>query len=196
MKAKFMRTVRSLLTLGKNIMTLETSAFVISTCALLFTLFSFWWMNWRKGKIQVGTPRTYAANGSVTNTAILELPLDFFNDGPTPIIIRNLRLVLPIGTQTHNFMFNACVDKLGTDTGRAFATQIVIRGREALVIIAEFQTKNEGLLFEAKTYQIELQAKLNHSTHWKTLHSFPLTVDEDDMSTINTSFIVHDNDKK
>jgi len=36
-------------------------ALFISVFALLFTIFSFWWMNWRRGKIIVGSPRSFAA---------------------------------------------------------------------------------------------------------------------------------------
>ena len=69
------------------------SALIISTLALLFTIFSFWWMNWRTGILRVGTPRSYAAFGSVENKMVLEFPFVFFNDGPIPIIVQNLRLV-------------------------------------------------------------------------------------------------------
>jgi hypothetical protein len=39
---------------------MTSEAVIISIAALAFTVFSFWWMNWRKGKLIVGPPRTFA----------------------------------------------------------------------------------------------------------------------------------------
>jgi len=38
-----------------------TSAAVISACALLFTVASFWWLNARRGRLESFEPHTYAA---------------------------------------------------------------------------------------------------------------------------------------
>jgi hypothetical protein len=57
--------------------------------------------------------------------------------------------------------FTAIVKKLGKDEDRSLSTQIVIPGREAKVIICEFQRRPGELIFEKKIYQIELQAKLD-----------------------------------
>ena len=175
-------------------MKLETAALVISTSALLFTVASFWWMNWRKGKLHVGTPRSYAATGSAEGKVIIELPLDFFNDGPTPIIVRNLRLVLPVNEATLNLRFEATVDKIGTDQGRTLATQFPVRGREALLLTCEFQRQTGGLVFEDRTYRLELQAKLDRCPKWKTLHRFPLVVTKGSLGSINTALRTCDND--
>jgi len=37
-------------------------ALFISVFALLFIIFSFWWMNWRRGKIIVGLPSVTLLN--------------------------------------------------------------------------------------------------------------------------------------
>jgi hypothetical protein len=78
-------------------MEINPSAGVISgfvaTLALVFTVGSFYWMNWRKGKLIVGPPSTYGITCSA-NRLIVELPFIFFNNGATTKVIHNLRLTL------------------------------------------------------------------------------------------------------
>lgn len=169
------------------------SPFVISILALLFTVFSFWWMNWRTGNLSVGPPRTYAAIGSLDRQMILEFPLVFFNDGPTPIIVQNLRLVFAGERGSSPLVFVATVGKLGTDQGRSFATQFPVRGREAMLLICEFQREPGGLVFEARSYPLELQAQTGNRKLWKSICRFTLNVSPQDAQTINKAFVVHDN---
>jgi hypothetical protein len=168
-------------------------ALTISILALLFTVFSFWWMNWRTGRLHVSAPRTYAAFGSLEGRMVLEFPFVFFNDGPLPIIVQNLRLVFPDETQLHPLIFMATVKEVGNHQNRAFATQFPVRGREALLLICEFQREPGGMLFEAKNYPMELQAKLGKRNRWKQICRFTLNVTEKSLQSINKNFIVHDN---
>ena len=169
------------------------SALIISILALFFTVFSFWWMNWRNGKLHVGTPRSYAAFGSLEAKMILEFPFVFFNDGPTPIIVQNLRLVFSDEKQTRPLTFMATVKEIGNHQNRAFATQFPVRGREALLLICEFQREPGGMLFEARNYNMELQAKLGNRKKWEQICNFNLNITEKSLPTINKQFIVHDN---
>jgi hypothetical protein len=169
------------------------SALIISTLALLFTVFSFWWMNWRTGKLHVGSPRSYAAFASKHGKMVLEFPFVFFNDGPMAIIVQNLRLAFLHETQPHPLFFNATVKKLGTDEDRSFATQFPVRGREAKLLICEFQRTPGGMVFEVRNYPMELQDKLGNAKKWKTICCFSLNISEQDLPTINSQFIVHDN---
>ena len=168
-------------------------ALIISILALLFTVFSFWWMNWRKGKLHVGSPRSFAAFGSMDRKMVLEFPFVFFNDGPTPIIVQNLRLIFCEEQPPRPLNFIATVKKLGTDEGRTFATQFPVRGREAVLLICEFQREPGGMVFEARSYPMELQAKLGNSKEWKQICSFSLNVSKRSLQTINKQFVVHDN---
>jgi hypothetical protein len=169
------------------------SAFVISALALLFTVFSFWWMNWRTGKLRVGAPRTYAAIGSLAGKMVLEFPFVFFNDGPMPIIVQNLRLVFSDEREPRPLSFIATVKKLGSDEGRSFATQFPVRGREATLMICEFQGEPGGMDFEVRSYPMELQARLGYGKPWKCICCFPLNVSPQGLQTINKAFVVHDN---
>ncbi len=168
-------------------------AFTISMLALLFTFFSFWWMNWRTGKLKIGAPRSYAALGSLERQMILEFPFVFFNDGPMPIIVQNLRLVFSDETQRRPLVFIAVVKKLGRDDDRSFATQFPVRGREAILLICEFQRDPGGLVFQERRYPMELQAQTDGSKLWTCICRFTLNVSAQGLQTINQAFVVHDN---
>ena len=169
------------------------SALIISILALLFTVFSFWWMNWRKGKLHVNTPRSYAVFGSVEGKMVLEFPFVFFNDGPMPIIIQNLRIIIIDEESPHPLLFMATVRKLGTDEDRALATQFPVRGREALLLVCEFQRQPGNLLFENRSYKLELQGKLDDSKKWKCISPFLLNVSEQSAPIINKQLTARDN---
>ncbi len=111
----------------------------ISVFALLFTIFSFWRMNWRAGKLNLSAPRSYTAFGSLKGKMILEFPFVFFNDGHLPIIVQNLRLIFSDKKQSQPLNFMATVKKLGNPENRTIATEFPVLGREALLLICEFQ---------------------------------------------------------
>ncbi len=151
-------------------------------------------MNWRRGKLIVGKPRSYAARGSQTENLIITLPLVFFNDGAAAIVVQNLRLLLlDEGSNTRPLFFNATLEKLLKDEGRAFATQFPVRGREAVTLICEFQRSPGDLVFEPKRYSIELQAILNEHTEWRQLSRFDLNVIDSAVPAINRQYLAHDN---
>ncbi len=168
-------------------------ALIISLLALAFAVLSFWWMNWRRGKLIVGKPRSYAARGSQTDNLIITLPLVFYNDGAAAIIIQNLRLLLLEDSDTRPLFFNATLEKLMKDEGRAFATQFPVRGREAVTLVCEFQRAPGNLLFEAKRYPLELQAILDRDAEWQQLSRFDLNVIDSAVPVINKQCVAHDN---
>lgn len=169
------------------------TALAISILALLFTVFSFWWMNWRTGKLHVGIPRTYAAYSTQEGRMLLEFPFIFFNDGPTPIFVQNLRLLFLDEAQPRPLVFTATVKKLGKDEDRAFATQFPVHGRQALLLICQFHREPGGKTFEPQEYLMELQAKIDNDREWKQLHQFSLNVSEKSAPIISKQFVVHDN---
>ncbi|MBN1618406.1 hypothetical protein JW887_03625 [Candidatus Dojkabacteria bacterium] len=149
-------------------------------------------MSWRKGKIRTSKPRSYAACGSADGKLIIEIPIVFISTGARPIIVQNLRLVIPHQKQ-QPLAFNAIVEKIGTDEGRRFATQFPVKGLEAKELICEFQRNPGKLVFEAKRYSIKLEAILDNDTKWRKIGEFELKVTDKDLKTINKQFIVHDN---
>ncbi|VVB69747.1 Uncharacterised protein [uncultured archaeon] len=170
-------------------------ALIISTLALVFTILSFWWMNWRMGHLMVSGPRSYAAKGSIEERLILRFPFIFFNDGPMPIIVQNLRLIFVDEKDARPLGFTATVKKIktGENQDRDLATQFPVHGREALLLICEFQRIPGGMLFEAKKYHMELQALLGKSQKWKGILNFTVNVSETSIKSINQVFISYDN---
>jgi len=175
--------------------TLNDWAPIIIACfALLFTVGSFWWMNWRKGTLKVWPPRSYAATGG-RNALNIQLPLVMFNTGPTPIVVRNLRVLFPDEPEKLTVPLQAIVGKLADDTGgREWATGFPVRGREATRIIGHFGTSVSGLVFTAKTYPVEVQGRLGDSNDWQTILSFDLLVTDKHLPQINEIFIAYDNE--
>lgn len=172
---------------------MENSALIISSLALLFTVFSFWWMNWRTGRLEVGKPRSFAATGSDKGLLIILLPIVFFNNGPIPILVQNLRLIFPDEEDTTPLFFNATRAKLGDPKQDDFATQFPVKGREAILLHCQFHRTPGHLVFQARRYRLVLEGKLGNKKKWQKLSEFELNITEKSLQTINRLFVAHDN---
>jgi|AntAceMinimDraft_16_1070373.scaffolds.fasta_scaffold09654_2 hypothetical protein len=172
------------------------TAIIISTSALGFTIFSFWWMNWRKGKIRLGSNlRSYAARAS-QNKLLIELPLIFFNTGAVPLVVENLRLYFPKITEENKYLFfNATVVNLGTDEDRGFAKPFSIHGGDVMEMICEFQNTSTSFRFEEAEYEFKIQALLGHKEQWITLKKYIINARGNELKTLNERLITHDNQK-
>lgn len=164
------------------------SSLVISILALLFTLYSFWWMNWRKGKLRVSYIKHYGIHNSV-NKLYLELPLVFFNTGAMPVIIESLRLVLldKDGIQKH-LHFNAIRTELGENKGRYVATPFSINKGDSKKIVCEFQKNPSEVVFHRGNYLLILEAKYYHSKNWKKLKTFEISIPEEKLENIKNNY--------
>lgn len=173
---------------------MEIAAILISIFALIFTLFSFWWMHWRKGKIKIGSNlRTYAACAS-NNKLMLEIPLIFFNTGPIPLVVENLRLYFPEIKESNKYLFfNATVEKIGTDKGRAFATPFCVPGGGIVSLICEFQNTETSFQFSSNTCSFSVEVLRGFSNKWVKLREFSINPNQKDLETLNNAFITHDN---
>ena len=60
-------------------------ALLVAVLALLFTVASFWWLNARRGSLQVGQPGAYA----FANKPRLRLPTAFYNTGARALIVHS-----------------------------------------------------------------------------------------------------------
>lgn len=175
---------------GQSDTVVSFTAALISLAALGFTLYSFWWMNWRKGTLRVFVPSA-SASVVIAGKMVFHLPIIFFNDGPTSKIIRNLRLRFLQEPPTPPMKFVATIAKVGTDEDRAFATQFPVRGQEAKLIICDFQRNPADLLPQAGAYAMELEGILKEGREWTRLASFSLTIRESHLPGINR-LLVHD----
>ncbi|WP_306546363.1 hypothetical protein [Desulfobulbus sp.] len=176
--------------------TMSETALMISSFALSFTIFSFWWMNWRKGSLLVSSVRTYAA-GKLGNKLFVRLPLIFFNPGALPVLVENLRLTFLNIDNTRSFLFfNATVEKLKPDEKikNDLATPFAVHKGQALLQICEFVQMPSSFKFELKNYDFILEAQVGGETDWKEIKTFQLKIRPSQVHDLNTAFIIHDND--
>ena len=164
----------------------------VSLVALAFTILTFWWTNLRKGKLQVGYPRTFAATTQRSRVMVL-LPLSLRNTGPISIGVRALRLQLSqdshhctlhhVRTRTAMRLEESSVD---------FATNFVVDGRQTLLRLAEFEAA-DAFTFSAGRVEASLEVLLEDSKRWRGLRTFALFVTSEAESTIPKAFITYDN---
>jgi hypothetical protein len=75
-----------------------TPSLVISTCALLFTIGSFWWLNARRGKLRSPRPHSFAA-AFTPHDLLINLPLILHNTGAPAVVVQDFRLRLDKSTE-------------------------------------------------------------------------------------------------
>lgn len=173
---------------------MDISAILVSVFALLFTTFSFWWMNWRRGKLILSDIRTFAACSS-DNSLKIQLPIVFFNPGAMPILINNLRLSFPERGGEHTALFfNSTVKKLASDEDSSMATPFPIHGGEALLKICNFNRARAGFDFEVGEYKLCIEGRLDQNSDWEILKTFILKIRESQVKVLNAAFIAHDNE--
>jgi len=159
----------------------STPALLISILALTFTIFTFWWMNWRKGKLIVGPPLSYAFAAQKDGLLLIVMPLVFYNDGAATQTVQNLRLTLEQNDlKSKTMKFTATVPSLlggKIDDGtRQFAHQFAVEGRKSHTGYFEFQRgQNEFVPSQGKCTAV-LEGKLNNNTEWETLRIFDLYI--------------------
>jgi hypothetical protein len=157
---------------------MDVDAFIISIGALGFTIFSFWWMNWRKGKLIVGPPRTFAlASPGEDQILIVQLPLIFYNNGAATQVVQNLRVTLEQnGKRSPILDFNNTVSDLASVGERQWARQFAIEGRIAYSSIFVFQRTPGKFVPSLGKCSARLEAKLYENMDWMTLLVFDLNI--------------------
>ncbi|MGW5653279.1 hypothetical protein [Streptomyces humi] len=153
-----------------------TGAGVVSTCALLFTVASFWWLHARQGRLKAWEPHAFAVivGGS---TARLRLPLILHNTGPKPIVVQNIILTFPDEPASHlPLLWVSSPSRLqpGPDEEAKPPAGFVVPGREALQLFIEFQAPFSAFLPEARDYKAQLQVRVGHRKGWRRLLTFSL----------------------
>lgn len=179
------------------VLKLNNPALIISSLALLFTTFSFWWMNWRRGRLIVGPPRSYAACSKGGNSNIIvQLPLVFYNNGAATHVVQNLRLTLEQGNKKSEVLyFNNTLSNLVSNDKREWARQFAVEGRKSYSSIFVFKRRAGGFVFAPEMCKAILEAKLNKGNKWQTLLKFDIQTPEDKIKTLNSNTIIpYDND--
>jgi len=161
------------------------TAVLISVLALLFTVYSFWWMSWRRGRLYVSSLKHCSIFCSESKLYI-QLPIVFYNSGALAIVVESLRLRFAHeNTNVNTIHFNAILQKFESDEGRYFAIPFPIQQREAKQVICEFQRNPSEIKFEAKNYKLILEGKLLHKKKWLELTRFNISISINKLSGIS-----------
>lgn len=154
----------------------QLPSLVISVLALLFTTFSFWWINARRGRLKSFEPHSFAA-AATSSTLLLRFPLVIHNTGAKPIVIQNLRLVLP-GKRSPltTVPWRTARSQLKPDgnDGHAFPAVFSVSGRSAPQYFLEFGHPLPGYKLEPRDYKVRIEVKLGDRLRWKRLLRFTL----------------------
>ena len=154
---------------------MQYAAALVASLALLFTVFSFWWLNARKGEVICYEPTTYLAHVQMAPDLALRLPLVFYNSGPRDRVLRELRCVLeqPGGATVMPWASFRDTIRGTTDDMADMAGPTPIRGRTAILHNVQFYGPMRGGMLEALDYELRVVAKLDDSPGWTPLLSFP-----------------------
>lgn len=151
-----------------------TSAAIVATCALLFTVASFWWLHARRGCLESYQPHTFAA--AITPQLVrLRLPLVLYNTGAVPIVVQDLRLRFSgelSSVQPLPWVTSRSQIKPASDEGHAFPAVFSVAGRSAHQIFAEFGAPSLGFTLQARDYPVQIEAKLGHKKEWQPILKF------------------------
>lgn len=121
---------------------------VISTAALLFTVASFWWIHWRRGKLLAAAPRTYAAAAS-TDKMILLFPFVFHNTGPRAYVVRDLRLRFTDEPDGRPMNWERVRERIQAPEMR-FAAGFPVAGGAAIQMFCEFERRPPSRSMDAR----------------------------------------------
>lgn len=162
-----------------------TPAVVVSICALLFTVGSFWWIQARRGRLRSFAPNAYGGLYGKDQT-LINLPLVIHNMGPAPLAVTNARLRLrsltnadkPVEYMLH---WHAMRDAVYTDSkigSRCFASPFAVEGRRSVEKYLEFQrnvpdSQIGAVPYEA-TVEVQVQPQRRRKAHWTQLVTFTL----------------------
>ena len=154
-------------------------AIFVSCLALLFTVFSFWWMHWRPGKLKVGNLQHFAAGrGRVgypdePNAWFIGLPLILFNVGASPLVLESLRLVPTRNTPTQTLLFTRVDTPLWSENPLQVKIENdstyfprIVTPNDAVAANVVFLWSPTEQKYEARLYHFFLEAKISGMRSW------------------------------
>lgn len=152
----------------------------ISIIALLFSISSFWWIHWRRGKIVVSFPIKFSLNfNSNSKKLIIGLPLVFYNNGASSIIVNNLRLKLFDRNHKEQLLhFNNTFLDLETDRERQLGYAFPIEGRKSYSKVFVFMKSGIDFEIPNEKLKVNLQAQVNNDYKWIELLKISLLTPE------------------
>ncbi|MCZ2819220.1 hypothetical protein O2V63_02625 [Modestobacter sp. VKM Ac-2977] len=155
------------------------ASIIISTCALLFTTTSFWWLQARRGHLTCYPVQNFSGY-LYRNKAALRIPLSIFNSGAVPLVVTDLRLRLASEVGDEALMhFRTLRRSLRTDADDVedFAHAYSVTGRSVDTRMVEFAMNTSPVpLLHGHPVTATVEAQVDHRQTWVKLGSFPLNV--------------------
>lgn len=169
---------------------------VVAVAALLFTVASFWWLNARRGRLEMKPPQTYAALWKA-DRMILLFPFAFYNTGARDYVVRDMRIRFADESVGIPLEWERCRAGVNPsdNPGMELAAPFVVPGRSAVRVFAEFERKpGDRGQPEARPYTLRLEGLTDREDDWHTLLTFDLTIRGKDAETMTRSgFIAYRN---
>jgi len=141
---------------------------VLSISALLFTLFSFWYLHARRGRVVASEPFTWSGYSREDGDARIRLPLALANSGPVGLTISDLRATLTGDLLTARLPWSTERSTLRPqeDDVNDFATPIVVRGRDVARHFVEFggHGADPPAMAPGSTYEMRVEALVGWAT--------------------------------
>jgi hypothetical protein len=162
------------------------SALLVSLAALGFTLFSFWWMHWRPGRLQVGNIGHFAAGMATEgatnspNVVLVTLPLVIFNTGARPVVIESLRLVGTSATAIGTLDYEALENSLPLPFAEIkyerdyFFLPFALRQNEVVKKNFVFAQRGSTFAWGQLLYHLHLEVKVSGISAWRKLKDIEL----------------------
>ncbi len=173
---------------------MQWAAVLIAIVALGFTVFSFWWMQWRVGPLKVSGPSTYA--GYAGEKLILLFPLAIYNAGPVPYVLIDLRFRFrdePDGSPLDFLRIRSGVNPSDHPKPVDFAAAFPVPGNEVVRLFCEFERKPADRTMKVGPHPLVLEALTDKATGWQVLLEFDLFVNEKAEENMPGAFIAHMN---
>jgi hypothetical protein len=166
----------------------------ITSLALVFTVASFWWSNWRRGRLRVDRPRTFAYHEDQKNSMIL-LPLAITNTGARIILVTAVRIKLG-GTKKSPRVAWMIRERQGPEPksgdGVMIAANFTIEGRKSQVRFSEFEF-SPPLKLRSGQYPVRVEALMAHKRRWRKIGELKLTIDSAKITENAGHYIAYDN---
>ena len=149
----------------------------ISFIALGFTVYSFYWMNWRPGKLKTTAPRAFSCYADGSTDLLLMFPFVFIATGAKSIVVQDLRLsfpdepnsILPLEWR----MERPGIQARSSDPNNP-PSAFVIEPKAAQNHVIEFGGAFPGFKLDKKTYRVKMEVFTDEETNWKKLIEFDL----------------------
>lgn len=158
-----------------------TPAVIISICALVFTVASFWWLQARRGRLSCFPVQTFSGYLQPDGVT-LRIPLSIFNSGARARVVGDLRMRLQTRDGDEFSMFFKTLRSTvgpGSDDVKDFAHSYGVGARSVDTRMVEFSSLSgpTASLLSGQPVTAVVDALVDHGPKWVELGRFPLHIE-------------------